>query len=135
LAGLDDLELLAIFQSLPRSSARRAAACEVLVARHAGLVRSCALRYRRDGEPAGDLMQVGYLGLLRAMTASTRPPASAWAPTRRSLDKTWPVHVARPAQELALEVRAATERLSQDLGRDPAEPDLLLCRPCMGANC
>jgi hypothetical protein len=46
LAGLDDLELLAIFRSLPRSSGRRAAACEVLVDRHRGLVRSCARRYR-----------------------------------------------------------------------------------------
>jgi hypothetical protein len=53
-ACLDDLELLAIFQALPRSSARRAAPCEVLVARYAGLVRSCAMRYRRGGEPTGD---------------------------------------------------------------------------------
>jgi hypothetical protein len=33
LAGLDDLELLGILRSLPRSSERRAAACEVLVGR------------------------------------------------------------------------------------------------------
>ena len=47
LAGLDDLELLEIFRSLPPGSARRAAACDVLVARYRGLVRSCARRYWR----------------------------------------------------------------------------------------
>jgi Sigma-70, region 4 len=41
LAGLDDLALLRLVQSLPRASARRAAACELLVSRYEGLVRSC----------------------------------------------------------------------------------------------
>jgi RNA polymerase sigma-B factor len=134
LGGLDDLELLAIFRSMPRSSARRAAACDVLVARHAGLVRSCARRYRRGGEPDGDLMQVGYLGLLKAISGfdpAAGDSLGAYAQVtvtgelkRHFRDKAWPVHVARSAQELALEVRAATEQLSQDLSRDLAEPDL-----------
>jgi RNA polymerase sigma-B factor len=134
LAGLDDLELLAIFRSLPRSSGRRAAACEVLVARHGALVRACAGRYRRGAEPAGDLMQVGYLGLIKAISGfdpAAGGSLAAYAQVtvsgelkRYFRDKAWPVHVARPAQELVLEVRAATEQLSQDLGRVPAEPDL-----------
>jgi RNA polymerase sigma-B factor len=134
LAGLDDLELLAIFRSLPRSSGRRAAACEVLMARHGGLVRSCARRYRRGAEPAADLTQVGYLGLLKAISGfdpAAGGSLAAYAQAtvsgelkRHFRDKAWPVHVARPTQELALEVRAATEQLSQDLGRVPAEPDL-----------
>jgi RNA polymerase sigma-B factor len=134
LAGLDDLELLAIFRSLRRASGRRAAACEVLVARYAGLVRSCARRYRRGGEPAGDLMQVGYLGLLKAISGfdpAAGGSLGAYAQVtvtgglkRHFRDQGWPVNVARPARELVLEVRAATEQLSQDLGRIPAVPDL-----------
>lgn len=43
---------------------------------------------------------------------------------RHLRDDRWPVHVHRPAKELALEVRAVTGRLAQELGRTPAEPDL-----------
>src|ERR1700677_4727418 len=59
LAGLDDRVLLGIVASLPLASARRAAACEVLVARYQGLVWACVRRYLRGPEPADDLMQVG----------------------------------------------------------------------------
>ena len=40
LAALDDLALLSVFQTLPPASQRRAAACELLVTRYQGLVRS-----------------------------------------------------------------------------------------------
>jgi RNA polymerase sigma-B factor len=134
LTGLDDLELLAIFRSLPLGSARRAAACDVLVARYRGLVRSCARRYWRSSEPADDLLQAGYLGLVKAI--SRFDPAAggslaAYAQVtvggelkRHFRDKCWQIRVARPVKELVLDVRAATAQLSQDLGRTPAEPDL-----------
>jgi len=134
LAGLDDLELLEIFRSLPRASERRAAACDVLVARYRGLVRSCARRYWRSSEPAEDLMQAGYLGLVKAI--SRFDPAAggslaAYAQVtvsgelkRHFRDKCWQLRVARPVKELVLDVRMATAQLSQDLGRTPAEPDL-----------
>src|ERR1700730_4718010 len=67
LGRLDDRELLRIIRSLPRASARRAAACELLVSRHRNLVRSCVQRYRHSPEPTEDLMQVGYVGLLKAI--------------------------------------------------------------------
>src|SRR5436305_10565164 len=67
LAGLGDRELLAIAGSLPPGSARRAAARELLVSRYGHLVRACARRYSRGPEPAEDLMQVGYVGLLKAI--------------------------------------------------------------------
>jgi RNA polymerase sigma-B factor len=134
LAGLDDLELLEIFRSLPPGSERRAAACDVLVARYRGLVRSCARRYWRSSEPAEDLLQAGYLGLVKAI--SRFDPAAggslaAYAQVtvggelkRHFRDKCWQLRVARPVQELVLDVRTATAQLSQDLGRTPAEPDL-----------
>ena len=67
LAGLEDGELLGIVGSQPRSSQWRVAACELLVGRYDGLVRSCVRRFRPGPEPAEDLMQVGYVGLVKAI--------------------------------------------------------------------
>jgi DNA-directed RNA polymerase specialized sigma subunit len=67
LAELDDRELLGIAGSLPRFGQRRMAACELLVVRYRYLVRSCVQRYNRGPEPAEDLLQVGYVGLVAAI--------------------------------------------------------------------
>ena len=67
LSELSDRELLGIVRSLPRFSQRRIAACELLVSRYRALVWSCAQRYRHGPEPAEDLMQVGYVGLVAAI--------------------------------------------------------------------
>jgi RNA polymerase sigma-B factor len=121
-------------RSLPEGSGTRAAACELLVARHRNLVRSCVQRYRRGAEPAEDLMQVGYVGLMKAI--SRFDPAvggnlAAYAQAcvsgeikRYFRDKCWPVHVTRSVQELALEARDATPGLTQDLGHAPADSEM-----------
>ena len=134
LAGLDDLALVGLVQSLPRGSARRAAACELLVSRYEGLVRSCVRPYVRSPVSAQDLMQVGYLGLLTAighfdpaagasLGAYARPCVSGEL-KRYFRDKRWAVRVKRPVQELVLQVRDATGPLAQQLGRTPADSDL-----------
>ncbi|HEY5361327.1 MAG TPA: sigma-70 family RNA polymerase sigma factor [Streptosporangiaceae bacterium] len=134
LAGLDDGELLRIAGSLPRHGERRAAACDLLVSRHRHLVMLCARRYRRGSEPDEELMQVGYVGLMKAINsfnpafggslAAYAQPTIAGEMKRHFRDKGWPVHVKRSAQELVLEVRAATGQLAQELGRAPVESDL-----------
>src|SRR5271154_4696185 len=68
LAGLDDLALLDIVGLLPRGSERRAAACGLLVTRYHWLVPSCVGPFLGSPEPADDLMQVGYIGLLKAIS-------------------------------------------------------------------
>jgi RNA polymerase sigma-B factor len=134
LTGLDDLELLALTGSLPRSSDRRAAACDLLVSRYRGLVLSCVRQYSGSPEPAEDLTQVGYVGLVKAI--NNFDPAfgyglSSYARSyilgeikRHFRDKRWQVHVERPLQELVLQVREATGRLTQQLGRRPADAEL-----------
>ena len=67
LAGLDDRALLSLARSLPRAAQRRALTVELLVSRYQGLVRSCVRPYRASPVPAEDLMQVGYIGLLKAI--------------------------------------------------------------------
>jgi RNA polymerase sigma-B factor len=134
LAGLGDLELLGILRSLPLGSERRSLACELLVSRHRLLVRSCVRRYQRSPEPAEDLIQVGYVGLMKAINnfdpafggslAAYAQPCIIGEIKRHFRDKRWLVHVKRSVQELILEAREATVQLTQDLGRAPSEADL-----------
>jgi RNA polymerase sigma-B factor len=134
LADLDDRELLRIVRSQPLSSARRAAACELLVGRHRNLVRSCVQRYKRSPEPAEDLMQVGYVGLLKAINnfdpevggslAAYAQPCISGEIKRHFRDKRWHVHVERSMQELVLQVRDATRQLTQQLGHQPTDSEL-----------
>ena len=127
LAGLDERALLGIVGSLPLGSERREAACELLVARNHGLVRSCVRRYLHSPEPREDLMQVGYVGLLKAignfdpavcgsLAAYARPCISGEL-KRHFRDKRWQVHVERPVKELILQAREATWQLAHELGR------------------
>jgi RNA polymerase sigma-B factor len=134
LAGLGDRELLAITGSLPLDSRGGAAAREVLVGRYGPLVRSYARRYSGSPEPIEDLVQVGYVGLLKAI--GNFDPArggglGAFAQAyisgeikRHFRDKWWAVRVPRSMQELVLEIHAEAGQLAQDLGRMPAEADL-----------
>ena len=134
LAGCSDRELLHMVRSLPAASPSRAAAYELLVASHRSLVYSCVQRYRGGPEPAEDLMQVGYVGLVKAI--SRFDPAvggklAAYAQVvisgeikRHFRDKCWPVHVKRSVQELALEARETGRQLTQDLGRAPTDTEM-----------
>jgi len=134
LHDLTDNALLAKVRALPQHCELRAAACEILVDRYEKLVRSCVRQYRGSPEPTEDLMQVGYLGLLKAisnydpevgdsLSAYARPCVSGEI-KRHFRDKRWQIHVRRSAQELLLELRKANEELTQQLGRAPAEAEL-----------
>jgi RNA polymerase sigma-B factor len=134
LSRLDDTALLRIARAEPLASPRRAAACELLVSRHRNLVRSCVARYKHSPEPAEDLMQVGYLGLLKAINnfdpdvggslAAYAQPCISGEIKRHFRDKRWQVHVERSMQELVLQVRHATRALTQQLGHQPADAEL-----------
>ena len=134
LAGADDGELLGIVRSQPRGSATREAACAALVTRHRPLVRSCVRRYLHSPEPAEDLMQVGYVGLLKAINnfdpafgrnlAAYAQPCITGEIKRHFRDKRWQVRVERPLQELVLEAREASRELSQRLGHAPTDTEL-----------
>jgi RNA polymerase sigma-B factor len=134
LGRLSDNDLLRRFRALPRGNQERAAVCELLVQRHEKLVRSCVRQYRGSPEPVEDLMQVGYVGLLKAinnydpeignsLTAYAAPCVSGEI-KRHFRDKRWQVHVRRSAQELLLELRKATEDLTHSLGRQPTDDEL-----------
>jgi RNA polymerase sigma-B factor len=107
---------------------------EELVRRFMPLVRSLARRYGRSSEPFEDLLQVASLGLLKAIDrydASRGFPFQSFAvPTvlgemrRYFRDSGWAIHVPRGAQERALKVRDAQEKLSNQTGRAPTANQL-----------
>jgi len=104
---MDDEALLDIMRSSPRASERRAAACELLVSRHQGLVWSCVRPYLHGPEPAEDLMQVGYVGLLKAI-GNFDPDAAGSNAAERSI-------------QMLLEESMRVRVLQLDGGLDPDE--------------
>ncbi len=133
-ADCDDGELLKFIRTRPRGDDVRERACEVLVGRYDSLVRSCVHRYRDTPELVEDLMQVGYVGLLKAINnfdpaiggslAAYAQPCISGEIKRHFRDKRWQVHVKRSAQELLLQVRKARGELAQELGRSPRDEEL-----------
>jgi RNA polymerase sigma-B factor len=129
-----DVELVELVQSLPVEDPRRESAWETLIGRYQAMVRSCVYRYRDSPEPAEDLMQVGYVGLLKAITnfdpevgeslAAYAQPCVSGEIKRHFRDKRWQVRVQRPVQELRLQVRAAIAELTQQLARNPSDAEL-----------
>jgi RNA polymerase sigma-B factor len=133
---LHDAELLTMIRGAPRGSAMRDAACEVLVTRYQPLVRSCVLRYKNSAESHEELMQVGYVGLLKAINnfdpavgtslAGYAQPCVSGEIKRHFRDKRWQVHVKRSLQELRLELRTAAAELTGRLGRTPTDEELAM---------
>src|SRR5499427_849004 len=132
--GSTDEDLIGLVQSLPYGSPRRAAAYEELVRRYDFVVKACVRRYRDSPESVEDLMQVGYLGLLKAiskfdpelgpnLTAYAQPCVSGEL-KRHFRDKRWHVRVHRTSQENMLAVRDVRATLTQHLGRAPGEHEL-----------
>ena len=133
-ATMSDPELVKLVQSLPRGSDERNVACEKLVRRYESLVRSCAQRYRHSPESHEELMQVGYVGLLKAINnfdpdlgsglASYAQPCITGEIKRHFRDKRWHVHVKRSTQELRLELCRVRAELTQQLSRAPRDEEL-----------
>jgi RNA polymerase sigma-B factor len=134
LAELDNSHLLAIARAAPPGSGRGEAAREVLVLRHGNLVLSCARRFRAGRGAADDLVQVGYVGLMKAINSYDPAAGTSLAayaqPTiigelkRHFRDDRWPVHINRSAGDLARAAATATAVLAQELGRAPGGTEL-----------
>jgi RNA polymerase sigma-B factor len=134
LEALGDADLLSLIQSLPHGDSHRDAAAEVLVSRYQPLVRSCVLRYKNSSEPLEELMQVGYVGLLKAINnfdvtlgtslAGYAQPCVSGEIKRHFRDKRWQIRVQRSLQELRLELRNSVGQLTAELGREPSDSEL-----------
>jgi RNA polymerase sigma-B factor len=129
-----DEELLELIRRLPGDDPERRKACEILVGRYENIVRSCVRRYRATPESAEDLMQVGYVGLMKAINnydpalghglAAYAQPCVSGEIKRHFRDKRWQIRVQRPVQELRLAIRAAVPELTHQLSRPPSDAEL-----------
>lgn len=102
---------------------------EKLVMSHLNLVRFIANKFKNRGEPIDDLIQVGYLGLLKAIDrfdpsrglefTTFATPTIIGEIKRHFRDKGWSVRVPRRLQELSAKVNQATDTLTSQLQRSP----------------
>ncbi len=100
-----------------------------LVKHYTKLIESLAYRYSKGQSHHEDLVQVGMVGLLGAIqrfdTAFERRFEAFLVPTvageikRYLRDKTWSVHVPRRIKEIGPKIKAATDELTNSLGRSP----------------
>ncbi len=107
---------------------------EELVRLHLPLVEHCARRFRNRGEPFDDLVQVGTIGLLKAIDrfdsergvefSTYATPTIVGEIKRHFRDKGWAIRVPRRLQELRLQISATTADLTQALGRSPTPREL-----------
>ncbi|MHB8641365.1 MAG: SigB/SigF/SigG family RNA polymerase sigma factor [Gaiellaceae bacterium] len=110
------------------------AAREQLIERYMSLVRSLARRYSYRGEQFEDLVQIGAIGLIKAIDRfdlSRRVELTTYATPniigeikRHFRDKGWSVRVPRGLQELNVRVSRLIESLTVQLGRSPTIPEL-----------
>ncbi|MBS7158153.1 MAG: RNA polymerase sigma factor SigF [Collinsella sp.] len=107
---------------------------EKLVMSHLNLVRFLANKFKNRGEPIDDLMQVGYLGLLKAIDrfdparglefTTYATPTIMGEIKRHFRDKGWSVRVPRRLQELSAKVNQATDELTTELQRSPTVEEI-----------
>ncbi|MGH2751329.1 MAG: RNA polymerase sigma factor SigF [Actinomycetota bacterium] len=107
---------------------------ERLVDQYIGLVEFLARRFRNRGEPLEDLVQVGTIGLLKAIErfdlerevefSTYATPTIVGELKRHFRDKGWAVRVPRRLQELHLELTKVVSNLGQELGRSPTVTEI-----------
>jgi RNA polymerase sigma-B factor len=98
------------------------------------LVRSLARRYSYRGEQLEDLVQIGAIGLIKAIDrfdldrgvelTTYATPNIIGEIKRHFRDKGWAVRVPRGLQELNVQLSRLVEQLTVQLGRSPTIPEL-----------
>lgn len=107
---------------------------EQLIESHLGLVEYLARRFAGRGEPLDDLIQVGTIGLVKAVDrfdpkrevefSTYATPTIVGELKRHFRDKGWAVRVPRRLQELNLRLGTVISQLSQNLQRSPTVAEI-----------
>ncbi len=126
----DNRRLLELAQS---GGEEAEAATTELVVLNTGLVRSIALRFRERGVDFEDLMQIGTLGLLKAIRSfdlergtcfSTYAVPLIFGELRRHMRDEGPIKVGRYYKRLGATLMNARNRIAAEEGRDPTVGEL-----------
>jgi RNA polymerase sigma-B factor len=107
---------------------------EKLIEQYMALVRSLARRYSYRGEQLEDLVQIGAIGLIKAIDrfdldrgvelTTYATPNIIGEIKRHFRDKGWSVRVPRGLQELNVQLSRLVESQTVELGRSPTIPEL-----------
>jgi len=107
---------------------------EKLIEQYMSLVRSLARRYSYRGEQLEDLVQIGAIGLIKAIDrfdlergvelTTYATPNIIGEIKRHFRDKGWSVRVPRGLQELNVQLSRLVEQLTVQLARSPTSPEL-----------
>ncbi|MFF0479269.1 RNA polymerase sigma factor SigF [Streptomyces sp. NPDC004284] len=127
-------QLFARLSELEEGTHDHAYVRNTLIELNLALVRFAAARFGTRSEPMEDIVQVGTIGLIKAidrfeLTRGVEFPTFAM-PTiigeikRFFRDTSWSVHVPRRLQELRLDLARAGEALAQRLDRAPTVAEL-----------
>jgi RNA polymerase sigma-B factor len=110
------------------------AAREQLIERYMSLVRSLARRYSYRGEQLDDLIQIGAIGLIKAIDrfdlergvelTTYATPNIIGEIKRHFRDRGWAVRVPRGLQELNVQLSRLVEQLTVQLERSPTIAEL-----------
>src|SRR5262250_1871816 len=107
---------------------------EQLIEQYMSLVRSLARRYSYRGEQLEDLVQIGAIGLIKAIDrfdvsrgvelTTYATPNIIGEIKRHFRDRGWSVRVPRGLQELNVQLSRIIEELTIQLGRSPTIAEL-----------
>ncbi|MBE6556073.1 MAG: sigma-70 family RNA polymerase sigma factor [Ruminococcaceae bacterium] len=110
-----------------------AAATDLLLKENIGLVRSAAFKFRDRGIEYEDLMQIGIMGMLRAIRTFDLSRGTAFSTfavplivgeIRRSLRDDGMIHVSRAYKQLAGELSRRRRELTAERGEEPTLAEL-----------
>ena len=111
-----------------------ASARDQLIMNHLNLVRFLASKFKNRGEPVEDLVQVGTIGLIKAIDrfdperglefTTYATPTIMGEIKRHFRDKGWSVRVPRRLQELSSKVNQATDELTNQLQHSPSVEEI-----------
>ena len=131
---LRERESLVLLAELAPDDPRRPGIRDDLVTMHLPLVRHLARRYRDRGESIDDLVQVGTVGLIKAVDrfdlsrgvefSTFATPTILGEIKRHFRDTAWAVRVPRRLQELQATVTSASDELTRTLHRSPTVGEL-----------
>ena len=105
-----------------------------LIVSHLNLVRFLASKFKNRGESLEDLVQVGTIGLIKAIDrfdpdrglefTTYATPTIMGEIKRHFRDKGWSVRVPRRLQELSAKVNQASDELTNQLQRSPSVAEI-----------
>lgn len=105
-----------------------------LIVNHLNLVRFLASKFKNRGESLEDLVQVGTIGLIKAIDrfepdrglefTTYATPTIMGEIKRHFRDKGWSVRVPRRLQELSAKVNQVTDELTNQLQRSPSVEEI-----------